>query len=410
MSVFVKYLKIRKMKNSIKTYVEAKTMRVFLAVTFRGKRFYASTGMATTEKFSGMAFPRTVPNYIAKTGRLVKLITEVEAYMLRNPEESFEKMKASVKRIINGEEAKPEGGILSYIEEFAKTKAKEGTRLILERTMKRVETFDPHATFDTIDRAWLERYEAHELIKGRKINGIAIDLRNIRTVFNWAIDNEITTKYPFRKFSIKTERQQYLYLNAKEMKEIRDITLEPFMERYRDLFMLGFYLIGINLSDLLELPSDCIKHGRLQYRRNKTGRLYDIKVEPEAMEIINKYKGKGHLLDILDDGQVKETSFRRTLGNYLKRIGPVRMEKNSRGALIKKVITPLHEDMIWYTARRSWATIAAELDIPKETIGKALGHSEWDSTTTDRYIQFDNKKIDEANRKVIDALGDKLAG
>lgn len=55
-------------------------------------------------------------------------------------------------------------------------------------------------------------------------------------------------------------------------------------------------------------------------------------------------------------------------------------------------------------ARRSWATIAAELDIPKDTIGKALGHSEWDSSTTDLYIKFDNKKIDEANRKVIDYL------
>lgn len=52
--------------------------------------------------------------------------------------------------------------------------------------------------------------------------------------------------------------------------------------------------------------------------------------------------------------------------------------------------------------------ISKQLDIPKETIGKALGHSEWDSTTTDRYIQFDNKKIDEANRKVIDYLNEDL--
>ena len=120
------------------------------------------------------------------------------------------------------------------------------------------------------------------------------------------------------------------------------------------------------------------------------------------MEIIKKYKGEKHLLYILDGDQTKEASFRRTLGDYLKRIGPTKMEKNKKGALIKKAITPLHKDIVWYTARRSWATIAAELDIPKETIGKALGHSEWDNTTTDLYISFDYKKIDEANRKVID--------
>ena len=80
------------------------------------------------------------------------------------------------------------------------------------------------------------------------------------------------------------------------------------------------------------------------------------------------------------------------------------MVKNKRGALIKKEIVPLHLDIVWYTARRSWATIAAELDIPKETIGKALGHSEWDSTTTDLYISFDYRKVDEANRKILDYL------
>lgn len=304
-------------------------------------------------------------------------------------EESFKDKNAQLIQIINAQNET--------------IKSKDSTKEIFLRTRKRIESFDEHADFDNIDRDWLERFQAHELLKGRMSGGIAIDLRNIRTVFNWAIDNEITTKYPFRKFSIKTERQQYLYLSAEEMREYRDFPVEPFMEKYRDLFMLGFYLIGINLSDLLELPADCIKKGRIQYKRNKTGRLYDIKVEPEAMEIIRKYKGKKHLLCILDDG-AKESSFRRTLGDYLKRIGPTEMKKNKRGALIKKEIKPLHKDIVWYTARRSWATIAASIDIPKEVIGKALGHSEWDSSTTDLYIQFDNKKIDEANRKVIDYL------
>lgn len=126
-------------------------------------------------------------------------------------------------------------------------------------------------------------------------------------------------------------------------------------------------------------------------------------MEPEAIEIINKYRGTKHLLSILDDG-TKEESFRRTINDYLKRVGKVEYRKNKRGALIKKEITPLHPDIVWYTARRSWATIAASLDIPKEVIGKALGHSEWDNTTTDLYIQFDHKKIDDANRKVIDHL------
>lgn len=389
--------------SSIKTYVEMKSRKVFFIITYRGKRFQVSTGVDSDAKFNGLDVPRTVTNWRAKTSTLARLYSSIEAYMMENPSIPSAQMKDNIKSIIAGKEMEAEKNLLYYFCEYVKTKTKMGTVEIYERTMRRIEAYDNKCTYDTIDRSWLERFQAHELAKGRMQNGIAIDLRNIRTIFNWGIDNEFTTKYPFRKFKIASERQQYLYLGAKEMKEYRDYPLEPFMEKYRDLFMLGFYLIGINISDLLELPSGCIKNGRIQYRRNKTARLYDIKVEPEAMEIINKYRGTKHLLSILDDG-TKEESFRRTINGYLKRVGKVEYRKNKRGALIKKEITPLHPDIVWYTARRSWATIAASLDIPKEVIGKALGHSEWDNTTTDLYIQFDHKKIDDANRKVIDHL------
>ena len=389
--------------SSIKTYVEMKSRKVFFIITYRGKRFQVSTGVDSDAKFNGLDVPRTVTNWRAKTSTLARLYSSIEAYMMENPSIPSAQMKDNIKSIIAGKEMEAEKNLLYYFCEYVKTKSKKGTVEIYERTMRRIEVYDSKCTYDTIDKSWLERFQAHELAKGRMQNGIAIDLRNIRTIFNWGIDNEFTTKYPFRKFKIASERQQYLYLGAKEMKEYRDYPLEPFMEKYRDLFMLGFYLIGINISDLLELPSGCIKNGRIQYRRNKTARLYDIKVEPEAMEIINKYRGTKHLLSILDDG-TKEESFRRTINDYLKRVGKVEYRKNKRGALIKKEITPLHPDIVWYTARRSWATIAASLDIPKEVIGKALGHSEWDNTTTDLYIQFDHKKIDDANRKVIDHL------
>ncbi len=378
-------------------------MYVYFIVNYKTKRFQVFTGLKSTEKFEGLAFPKSVPNSRARTLRLAKLYSDLEEYMISHSSESPQQMKEHMKAIINDGEPKVERNLLYYIGEYIKTKPKDSTKQVFATTAKRIERFDKDATFDTIDRNWLEKYQVNEVLKGRKVNGIAIDLRNIRTVFNWAIDNEITTKYPFRKFQIKTEREQYLYLNVEEMREFRDIEVEPFMEKYRDIFMLGFYLIGINISDLLELPADCIRNGRIKYRRNKTARLYDIKVEPEAMAIIEKYRGKNHLLNILDDG-TKESSFRQTLGSYIKRIGPTKMVKNKRGALIKKEITPLHPDIVWYTARRSWATMAASLDIPKETIGKALGHSEWDNTTTDLYITFDYRKVDEANRRVIDYL------
>lgn len=396
------------MITSIKPYVDGKTNCVYFIISYKKKRFQVSTGMRSSEKFSGLVFPNSTPNSTAKTARLASLYSSIDAYMEKHLDEPFELMRRNIKAIINGEEPQSGQSLVHYFEEFMETKTNESTRGIYETTRKRLVMYDEKALIDDIDRRWLDGFLAHEIMRGRKMNGIAIDFRNMRAVFNWAIDNEETKNYPFRKFTIKTERQKFLYLSIEEMREYRDIEVEDFMEKYRDMFLLGFYLIGINLSDLLELPANAIKHGRIVYRRKKTGRLYDIKVEPEALEIINKYHGTKHLVRFLDDG-TKLSSFKRQLGDYIKRIGKVELVKNRRGALIKKQLKPLHDDIVWYTARRSWATIAASLDIPKEVIGKALGHSEWDSTTTDLYINFDNRKIDEANRKVINALNADLA-
>lgn len=68
----------------------------------------------------------------------------------------------------------------------------------------------------------------------------------------------------------------------------------------------------------------------------------------------------------------------------------------------KKVHEPLFPELSSYWARHTWATIAAGLDIPKETIGAALGHG--GNTVTDIYIDFDQRKVDIANRKVINCL------
>lgn len=61
----------------------------------------------------------------------------------------------------------------------------------------------------------------------------------------------------------------------------------------------------------------------------------------------------------------------------------------------------LPDKITTYFARHSWATIAAELDIPDDVISQALGHAARNSTTA-IYIERNIRKVDEANRKVID--------
>lgn len=148
--------------------------------------------------------------------------------------------------------------------------------------------------------------------------------------------------------------------------------------------MLSFYLIGINNGDLYEVK-EIGADGRIRYSRAKTHRQYSIRVEPEALSLIEKLKGQNRLINLAD--RYRNTkSLNKQLNLGLKEIG-------------KAVGIP---DLIMYHARHTWATIAARLEIPKETIAAALGHS--GGTVTDIYISFDEKKIDDANRRVLNAI------
>ena len=147
-------------------------------------------------------------------------------------------------------------------------------------------------------------------------------------------------------------------------------------------------LIGINVIDLCNLQT--YENGRIEYIRAKTHKPYSIKVETEANEIIQKYSGEKHLLNYLDTYK-NYRSFYMNMCNGLKAIKQ-RLNDIDDGVTIKELTS--------YWARHSWATIAAYLDIPKDTIAAALGHG--GNTVTDIYIEFDMRKVDEANRKVLD--------
>ena len=56
-----------------------------------------------------------------------------------------------------------------------------------------------------------------------------------------------------------------------------------------------------------------------------------------------------------------------------------------------------------YTARYTWATLALSIDTPIEVISQALGHS-YGQAVTLGYIVPDRRKVDDANRKVLELL------
>ena len=268
---------------------------------------------------------------------------------------------------------------------------KEGrTKLVYLHTLAKLRAFagDAPLYIEDIDRVWLHGFDASI---GGKVNSRAIHLRNLRAICNFALDEELTTHYPFRKFKIRTEETRK---KALTLEQVRAFLAVPGPNEYRDVFILMLYLRGINVSDLAELTEEDVVGGRIEYRRNKTGQLYSIKVEPEAQEILDRWKGERHLLRCFD--RYKEPhDYNRRMREALKKM------KRPDGTLIEK-------DCSSNWSRHTWATMCAELDVPDPTISLGMGHRIAGHRTTAIYIKRDQRKVDEANRKVIDYIKESV--
>lgn len=270
------------------------------------------------------------------------------------------------------------------------------TRKLYEITVKKIRAYigSVEVYVEDIDRAWLIGFDA---FIGGKVNARAVHLRNLRAICNFAIDEDLTEYYPFRKYKIRTEETLKKALTVQQLLAIRDLHCQPWQEEYRDIFMLFLYLIGINAVDLFNAPPDALRDGRLEYRRAKTGRLYSVKVEPEALAIIKKYRGKNYLLSPLDRYS-NYKDYLHHLNNALKTLG---MDARPGAKRTGRAIEPALSSN-W--ARHTWATIAAELDVSDPTITLAMGHATAGHRVTSIYIKRNFNKNDEANRKVIDYL------
>lgn len=238
-----------------------------------------------------------------------------------------------------------------------------------------------YAKICAFDR-WMEQ-------QGLKMNTRGIVFRNIRTVFNRAIKDDVIppTLYPFRKFSIKSARKEKDILPLDVLRRLRDMPLVGRQKKARDYFMLSFYLCGINPIDLYNLPLPD-KNGNVSFIRQKIAHKEPLPVhlhiEPEAQEIADCYRDKYERLFVDFSNHYAYDSMKWNYAHELRLLGE-----------------QLGVKLYFYVARYTWATYADHLEISHDVISKALGHS--DETLTDRhYIDFDWERVRRANRKVLD--------
>lgn len=159
----------------------------------------------------------------------------------------------------------------------------------------------------------------------------------------------------------------------------------------KDCFILSFCLMGMNSVDLHSC--DEIEDNAITYYRSKTtGRRLDkakmkVDILPVLSSLMEKYKDHtGRRVFRFYQMYNTANNFNRAINLGLKQIGKMLQV----------------DDLEFYAARHSWATIALnKVGIDKYTVHAALNHVDETMRVTDIYIERDFVNENRANAKVV---------
>ena len=206
---------------------------------------------------------------------------------------------------------------------------------------------------------------------------------------------------PFEDFKIpKQEATRKRAIPADIIKKVWKLPYKDMKKGYkatcrynlaRDCFILSFCLMGINSADLYnatEMRGNTIIYNRIKTKaRRLDGAKMMVDIPKIVQPLIDKYKDStGKRLFNFYQYYGDEKTFNKAINSGLKEIGSI-LEV---------------DDLEYYAARHSWATIALnKVGIDKYIVHAALNHIDDSMKVTDIYIERDFVNENKANAKVV---------
>lgn len=185
-------------------------------------------------------------------------------------------------------------------------------------------------SFEKIDAELMMRYEHFLKSRGLTFNTISFYMRNLRAVYNQAIEKGLVApQNPFKHVYTgidKTVKRAVPLKNIQEIKEL-DLSSQEQLDYARDLFLFSFYTRGMSFVDMAFLRKVNLQNGILTYRRHKTGQQLSIKWEMPMQAIVDKYDTSGtpYLLPVIKaNGQDEWRQYRNAshfINRKLKEVG-----------------------------------------------------------------------------------------
>lgn len=217
---------------------------------------------------------------------------------------------------------------------------------------------------------------------------------HLKAIINRAIrDKKVQYEtHPFEYYEKPEGNVRELDISVDEIKQIRDADVkEKSLRVARDLFMLSYYLGGINLIDLLQINfkgKTTIEYVRTKSKNTKKGdKKVSFTIPEEAWPIIKEWMGRNGKLNF--GYKYSYDNFRKYVTHEIVR-------------LTEKLGIESH--VVYYSARKSFVQHGFELGIPLETLEYCIGQSMKANRPIFNYVKIMRKHADEAIRKILDNL------
>ena len=237
---------------------------------------------------------------------------------------------------------------------------------------------------------WLKR-------KGLSQTYISMTLSMTRTIINRAIRAQLVIYqlHPFAYWKRPADEEREIDISVEELAAIRDAQPKLKKQRIaRDLFMLSYYLGGINLIDLLNIDFrgvSVLEYVRHKSRNTKTSdKRISFTIQPEAKELIKKWMNRN--TGKLDFG------YKFSYKNFLQFI------TRSIKSLAKDLDIQNYKKVCYYTARKSFVQHGFDLGISLEVLEYCIGQSVKNNRPIFNYLKIMRKHADVAIRQILDNL------
>lgn len=269
---------------------------------------------------------------------------------------------------------------------------------ILANSLKKFTSFYNGDMFlSEITPTTISEYERHLKRSGASQSYINMLLSSTRTIINRAIRQQLVSYqiHPFLYWKRPADREREIDITTDELRTIRDSS--PRLRKHivaRDIFMLSYYLGGINLIDLMDInfkDRTVLEYVRHKSRNTKTSdNRISFTIQPEAWEIIDRWKNRN--TGKLDFGY--KFSYRNFLRHVTRSIKSLAQELNIQD----------YQKVCYYSARKSFVQHGFDLGISLEVLEYCIGQSVKSNRPIFNYLKIMRRHADIAIRTILDNL------